>query len=653
LITSTLKLLISLIFFLGLMLCFSSSVHAQDEEDGVMPRVWKVSIEGNETFEGIVIKNQISNEPPSALKKMIFWKIVGMRLNENEVRRDVIRIERFYQRRGFDDVRVSYRIETLNKDWRKEVIFEIIENSPLRIQNVEFTISSNKADSSFIRDNESISNLRQNLPYKVGQRYEIVNKAEIEGRIEGLFKNQGYPYAESTIEATIDSASKTASVTFQNDPGPRARFDSILVDGAENFHERYVVRETGIQQGEIFSERKIRDAQREIFSHHMLRFALISLPDQPQDSTLNVLIRVREMPQRSVQLQGGIGNLTRLDDGLSDFYKLFRGQASWTHRNVRGRGERFNITGTVSAIEQRLALNYLFPYLFNTRSSLNLSPFWEHNLEPSYEIYRGGITTSFLYQYSSDFTGSVSYEFSENNESTQNSQVTLPDSLVMYNVSSFNLSAYYTKNFRRGKRGWSIQPFWDLSGLFGESTFSFQKAGLDTRKFSQLTDNIVLAKRLNFSGIYYSKQDSLPSDIRIYNGGTNSVRGWNRQELGPKRPVFNDDGEFARYVPVGGHATVSFNTEVRFNLDDLIKRFGMAVFLDGGQVWRNFTDIGSTPVQFGVGGGFRYQSPIGPIRVDLAYKVNPTDEDLRIYQGQEHGSAWNRWGLHFSIGQAF
>lgn len=652
-ITSTLKLLISLVFFLGLMLCFSSSVYGQDGEEGVIPRVWKVSIEGNKTFEGIVIKNQISNEPPSALKKMIFWKIVGMRLNENEVRRDVIRIERFYERRGFDDVQVSYRIETLNKEWRKQLIFEVIENSPIRIQDVDFTINTSNSDSSFINNNETISNLRNNLPYKTGQRYATVNKSEIEGRIEGLFKNQGYPYAEISIEATIDSASKTANVVFVNDPGPRARFDSVLVEGSDSFHERFVARETGIETGEIFSEDKLRDAQREVFSHHMLRFALVSLPDQPKDSTLNMLVRIREMPQRSVQLQGGIGNLTRLDNGLSDFYKLFRGQASWTHRNVRGRGERLNVTGTISAIEQRLALNYLLPYLYNTRSSLSISPFWEHNLEPSYEIFRGGATTSFLYQYSSNLTGSVSYEFSENNETTQNSQVSLPDSITMYNVSSFNLSAYYNNNLRRGKQGWSIQPFWDLSGLFGESTYSFQKVGVDSRKFTSLSDNIVLAKRLNLSGIYYSKQDSLPSDIRIYNGGTNSVRGWNRQELGPKRPVFDDNDEFDRYVPLGGRATVSFNAELRFDLSDLINRFGMAVFMDGGQVWRNFTDIGTSPIQYGVGGGVRYQSPIGPIRVDLAYKVNPTDEDLRIYQGQQYGNAWDRWGLHFSIGQAF
>ena len=173
------------------------------------------------------------------------------------------------------------------------------------------------------------------------------------------------------------------------------------------------------------------------------------------------------------------------------------------------------------------------------------------------------------------------------------------------------------------------------------------------RKFTSMGDYVVFAKRVYLSGIYYAENDSLPSDIRTYNGGTNSVRGWNRNELGPKRPTFDENDEFLRYVPVGGRATINFNAEFRFDLNDLIKGLGISTFLDGGQVWRNFNDIGTSPIQYGLGGGIRYQSPIGPVRVDVAYKLNPTDEDLRIYQGQNYGNKWSRWGLHFSIGQAF
>lgn len=651
-ITSTnFKLFIPLLLCVGFIFIPTKDLLAQEEM--VTQKVWAVKIQGNETFDGLVLRNIITNEPPSAFKKLLFWKKPGMILNENDVRRDVIRIERFYQRRGFDDVDVNYSIEDLSKDWRKMVVFKITENEPIRISSVKFQVQASERDSTIIFNNERFNTIKDRLPYRTGNRYEITTQSEVEGNLIGALRNMGYPYASSEVAATIDSVSKTAEVLLKSIPGPRARFDSILVEGEENLHAKYIARETGIDKGEYFSEDQLREAQREVFNHHMLRFALVSIPDQPEDSLINIQVRVRESALRSIQLRAGIGNLTRIDDGWADAYKLFRGQATWIHRNMRNKGERITISGSASAIEQRVGIDYLFPYLFNTKSSLISSPFLSHQLEPSYEIMRGGLINSFVYQYSSNFTSTLSYEYTLNNEVTTGSQESLPDSIQSYNVSSFNLNAFYSSGQRRGESGWSLQPFWELSGLFGESTFSFQEAGLDLRKFTPLTNKIIFAKRINFAGIYYSKQDSLPSDIRIYNGGTNSVRGWNRQELGPKRPILDEDGNFDRFVPIGGKATFSFNAEFRFRLNQLIKGFGVAAFLDGGQVWKEFNDIGTTPMRFGLGGGLRYQSPIGPIRIDIAYKVNPTDEDLRIYEGQNFGSSWDKWGIHFSIGQAF
>lgn len=127
-----------------------------------------------------------------------------------------------------------------------------------------------------------------------------------------------------------------------------------------------------------------------------------------------------------------------------------------------------------------------------------------------------------------------------------------------------------------------------------------------------------------------------------------------RQELGPKEAVFDSLGAFSGYVPTGGKATLSFNFELRQDVDRFIKGLSFAGFIDGGQVWKTIRTTENRPIQFGVGGGVRYESPIGPIRVDLGYKVNPTDEDLNIYQGDKSmSSAWNRWHFHFSIGQAF
>jgi outer membrane protein insertion porin family len=297
-------------------------------------------------------------------------------------------------------------------------------------------------------------------------------------------------------------------------------------------------------------------------------------------------------------------------------------------------------------------MGYQFPYVYNTKSSFIISPFGQHLLESNYELLRAGITNSFIYQYSQNLTASASYEFTKNQELSRQRDISLPDTTLEYDLSSLQLTGYYSQGYGRQQEGWVIQPYLESSGFFGFASFRFQKLSADIRRFTRLSSSTMLATRVQGGGLFQTSSDSLPSNIRFYLGGTNSVRGWYRHELGPKRAQVDSTG-FNEYVPLGGRAMFGFNVEIRQELGFLIDGLGMAAFLDGGQIWETFARVPRRPLQFGVGGGLRYQSPLGPVRVDIGYKLNPTNQDLDIYQGTSHGSGWNRIGIHFSIGQAF
>lgn len=662
------KNIVHIILILVGVLCYSTSIKAQESVEGKPERIWKVSIEGNERFEDIVIKKHIANQQPSAWKKLTFWARSGYLVSDLEIRRDVIRIQRFYQRRGFIDVKVSYRLESKEKEWKKHLIFTVKEGVPIRIESVDVQLSASKQDSVYIKESNDITRALSRLPYRKGRIYESIEETEVIARLDQSLRRDGYPYVNTTIKAYIDTTAKKADLVLATESGPRARFDSILVEGLETLDEKYLIRETGLQQGEYFSESALREAQREVFKHHLFRLALVSIPDQPADSTVNVLLRVRELPLRSFQLRFGAGDFDRLDEKISiyNFYRLFRAQTTWVYRNVRGRGEQFSASAKYSFYDRKISTKYLIPYVYNTKSSITINPFYQFRDERSYDINTLGLINTFGYEYSQNLTGTFSYEFGINDESNvrsndlNNTTEVLPDSILSYNISSFTFNMYYTKNLRRGRSGLIVQPFLELSGLFGESTFSFQKASLDIRNYTELNQNLVLATRVRGGAIYYAKQDSLPSDVRFYVGGTNSVRGWDSQSLGPKRSITTVDttGTVDRtsfsYIPVGGKALFSFNVELRQDLNGLLKGFGVATFLDGGQVWRGLLDIDPSSIQFGIGGGIRYESPIGPIRLDIGYKVNPDSKDLNKFSnGIDNGKWTDRWGLHFSIGQAF
>ncbi|MFH5831497.1 outer membrane protein assembly factor [Halalkalibaculum sp. DA3122] len=627
----------------------ASAVFAfQDEADpgaDVMdPQVWAVEIDGNKTFSDIVIKQIIATEGPTTWEKISFWKRGGHEVNEEEILRDVIRIRRYYERRGFPGVRVRHQIETGKKDWKRVVRYVIEENTPITIREVDYRVVAEDREREYITSSRSYRQARQRHEFQPGRRYQTIREPEIIGMFTDLLKNLGFAFADVNIIANVDSLQTAASVTIELVPGPETYFDEINVTGNKTVSENYVVREAALKKTERFSQDQLQQAQREIFNHHLFRFATINVPEQQHDSTLRVDINLREYPLRSVQFLGGVGT----ED-------LLRGQASWTHRNLFHRGHRFTATGRASFIEQSLNLDYLLPYIFNTKSSMVFSPFAQHILERRiYELFHGGITNSFIYRYREDLTGTASYQFTRNLELSEQFDEALPDTSFEYDLSSFQLSGYYSPGFTsRGQQGWVVQPYAEFSGLFGGAAFSFQKFSVDLRRFTRISSSTTLATRLQLGGISNVAQDSLPQNIRYYLGGTSSIRGWGRNELGPKRARFDSTGAFQGYAPTGGQAQLGFNLEIRQQLNTFINGFGIAVFVDGGQVWRRMSTVGDRPIQFALGGGLRYSSPIGPIRIDVGYKLNPTDEDLNLYGGTDYGNNFDRIGIHFSVGQAF
>jgi len=612
----------------------------QDQEEPRDPIIWSYSFEGNENYSSIVLRDVISTRSPNLIRKL-FRRYSDYRMSETELRRDRIRLMRYYERRGYDQVQVDIEIDEGNKEWKKIITFRIREGEPIRISSSNIVIEAPSETVEFIESLQQFRRDKDSHELRQGQRYQTIRKPDVEGRFNEMMQNHGFPWSESEVVADIDSLAKSADVQVILRPGARSNFTNFEFEGVETVPERIVRREMDIRDGELYDRRKIQEAQRQIFGHHLFRFATITIPEQEQDSTLDLSVRVRENPLRTVQATVGFGN-----------EELLRGQVSWQHRNINGTGHRLGFNARGSFIEQRVGGDYLIPYVFNTRSSFVSSPFAQRRLEPAFELMRVGISNSLVYQHRRAQTASASYEFTVNEELSRRQDVSLPDTVLGYNVSSLVFTGYYSQGVSREPEGWVIQPSAEFSGTLGEATYTFQKLTLDVRHFKPISSSTTIAGRINTGAIFYAQEDSLPTNIRFFSGGTNSVRGWTRQSLGPKRASF-DGGDFAGFVPIGGRAMFTFNLELRQQLNFLFNGLGLGLFLDGGQVWRGLDRIDERPIQFGTGGGLRYQSPIGPVRIDVGYKINPFDEDLNRYAGVDRGNNWDRIGIHFSIGQAF
>lgn len=622
-----------------LLVVFVQSIVAQVNTD---LRIRKVDIQNNEAYPEIVLLEVLASQPTPVYNRWLFWKRTGDAFSEIEVRRDVVRLERFYQRRGFPLAKVQYEIQDGRKDWQRDITFIVEEGPEIRIESVICEIVGAGIDEDAILTDQMFDRTMQRIHFQEGRRFEYIREDEVVGEIQTTLRNMGYAFSKTTITTQVDSTMYTAKVRIEVDPGPLAYIDTINVEGNESVSERLVVRESALRAGQRFDQRRLNRAQREIFSHHLFRFVTISMPEQERDSTVTLDVRVRENPLRSVSLSGGVGT-----------EEIVRGSVSWIHRNPFGNAHNIGVTARGSFLEQRFSADYLIPYVFNTQSSIIISPFAQRIDERNFFVTRVGAVNSFVYQYNQELAGTFSYEFTTNQEAFNNDLALFRDSTDTYRQSTFRITGYYSPSFLQQESGWAVRPYLEFSGPFNTGTLTYQRVGLDVRRFIDLTRWTQLALRTNNNLILGDEDEVLPASLLNYLGGNNSVRGYGRGNLGPKRAVFEDDGSFWRYVPMGGRYLISFNVELRQNLNAIYRGLGIAFFLDGGQIWENRDDISTGDLQYGAGVGLRYRSPIGPVRLDVGYKLNPTDEDLGIFNGVNYGGRLRKIGIHFNIGQAF
>jgi outer membrane protein insertion porin family len=128
----------------------------------------------------------------------------------------------------------------------------------------------------------------------------------------------------------------------------------------------------------------------------------------------------------------------------------------------------------------------------------------------------------------------------------------------------------------------------------------------------------------------------LPASERFFAGGDTTVRGFALDQLGTPATIDKDG------FPIGGNALVIFNAELRV---PVAGGLGVVGFFDTGNVFARTTDVDLKELRSAVGFGVRYKSPVGPIRVDLGFKVRRRDIAPGVRESPN--------ALHISLGQAF
>ncbi len=416
-------------------------------------------------------------------------------------------------------------------------------------------------------------------------------------------------------QLNANHASRTLAARFRLSPGPLVRFGNLRQMTPSAVRAERIQRIAGLPTGQVFSpEEKTAAAKRlrrtGAFSSVALSEADTLGPGDRMDIELEL---VDEKPRR-FGFGAEISSFEGL--GLSGF---------WLHRNLLGGAERFRIDGEVagiggqtSGIDYGIDARLDIPAAF--RSDIDAFVFASTSFEdePTYRSWQSSIGAGVLRTFSDMLTVELGLglRYSETRDAFGNRQfflVTMP-SEVIWDKRDDKLNA--TSGFYLKAR---TTPFADVDRGGGGLRFH-----ADGRAYRSLDDNqnFVLAGRLQVGSVFGAGLADLPPDFLFYSGGGGTVRGQPYQSLGV------DLGGGNR---TGGKAFLGASTELRAKITESI---GIVGFVDAGFIGANGFSDGSGDWHAGAGLGLRYNTGIGPLRLDVAAPISgATGDGVQIYIG--------------------
>jgi len=437
-------------------------------------------------------------------------------------------------------------------------------------------------------------------------------------------REQGRPLAKLTERSVVaDHADSTVDVVISAESGPVAPVGEVSVSGTKTVDPGFVRDFSRLNEGRPYSPEDIRRAserlrQLGVFSSVTIKEASTLAPD----GSIPMKIEVSEGKHKYF----GFGAQVSTTDGLGL-------SGYWGHRNLFGRAESLRIEGSIDRIgetQELDKLDYSAGILFAKPGAFGPASTFTASLKANIQdpdAYRAKILTG---------AAGATFELSPTDTVSGGGELSWANVDDAFGSNSYLTAAIpleYVRDTRDDKlnatEGYraliSAKPSYEIKGQTFFSSFEATASGYhalgDEKRF-------VLAGKIG-AGVLVGGDGlaDIPANRRFYLGGGGSVRGYSYQEISP-RNASND--------LTGGRSYVNASLEARIGITDTI---GIVPFIDAGTVSSSTTPDFSD-IRAGAGIGLRYQTPFGPIRLDVAMPLNK-------YPG---GTSY---GIYAGIGQSF
>lgn len=622
-----------------------------------------LEIAGNQYFDDATIRERMAITPATRIRYR------NGRFSDALLEADLAAVTSLYRANGFRDVRVtSHKESPYGGGERNVAVFIQID------EGEQWLVSKLELEGVGEENRPDVEALVNSFP---GQPFSPTKIANDRDNVLEYYYNNGYPDAAFEWTGKEDAEAHRAELTISIHEGPRRYVRAALVGGLEQTDPEMVYNRILLVPGDSLSQTRMVETQRRLYDLGI--FARVDQAIQNPgglEKRKFVLHQFEEARRYSVNV--GVGaQIAQIGGGTTDFENPagttgFSPRLSFgiSRSNMFGVAHTASLQSSVSETRQRALTSYLAPQ-FKGREQLSLtvtglydlskdintfdSTRWEGSLQLGQRLSRAN---------------SLQYRFTYRRVKTEN--IKIDPELVPIFAQSVRVGLV-SLNFIQDKRD---DPLDSRRGFYNalETAVATKYLGSQTdyvrlvgrnSSYHRIRKDLVLARSLTLGWQINTADDTaanpIPLPERFYSGGASSHRGFPDNQAGPR--------DLETGFVVGGQAVLMHNLELRFPL--LGDSLGGVLFHDAGNV---YSDMSSVSFRFrqrdkqdfdymvqSFGFGIRYQTPIGPVRLDLAFSPNSprffgfkgTPEDLIGGTGEKVDQRIRQFQFFFSIGQTF
>lgn len=563
-------------------------------EEGPKVKIKSIIIEGNKAFSKKEIKKVMKTD-----ERWLFSFVTSSGYYKKETMNyDIEKIRDLYFNNGYIKVAVADPKIQLTEDKKGMLITIMIsEGDQYRISPIE--IAGNKVFSE-----DELKGKIQSSSKNIFSR-EILRKDV--AAITEMYSEKGYALVTIFPDLLPDDASKQVKITFKIDEGDIYRIGRIEISGNIRTRDKVIRREVRLDEGDIFNSTLLKRTYERINNLNFFEYVEMQPKPRPEEKLVDIGIKVKERPTGFISVGGGYSSVDK-----------FIGTVDITQGNLFGRGQYIKLKGELGGRSSFYELSFRDPWFMDKPVSFGTGIYKTTREFIEYDRKAIGFDMSFGKSLSEYWRGDITYNY----ERATIDNVDLNASSTIMEQKGTKTTSSITPAIVRDSRDNFLDPhtgsrnslYMTYAGLGGDN--AFLKGVIDSSWFLPVGETTFSIRgRYGYATGISGKP--LPLYERFYVGGIYTIRGLGFGEAGPR----DSNGEV-----IGGKNQIVFNAEYIFPIVSEARLKGV-IFFDTGKAYDSLKDSGD--FRYTSGAGFRWISPIGPLRLEYGYNLDKKPEETK------------------------